>query len=78
MAGLSARIHAEDPAFRARVSQAIPLGTMQSAESVAGSFFFLCSEDSDYMTGATLLVDGGASLVRRDGPTGGPSSSDSQ
>lgn len=66
MAGLSARIHAADPAFRSRVSEAIPLGNMQSAESVAGAFFFLCSPDSDYMTGATLLVDGGASLVKRD------------
>ena len=66
MAGLSARIHAADPAFRSRVSAAIPLGNMQSAESVAGAFFFLCSPDSDYMTGATLLVDGGASLVKRD------------
>lgn len=65
MAGLSARIHAGDPAFRSRVSAAIPLGQMQSAESVAGAFFFLCSPDSDYMTGATLLVDGGASLVKR-------------
>lgn len=66
MAGLSARIHAEDPTFRTRVAEAIPLGRMQDAESVAGAFFFLCSADSDYMTGATLLVDGGASLVRRD------------
>jgi NAD(P)-dependent dehydrogenase (short-subunit alcohol dehydrogenase family) len=70
MAGLSAKIHASDPTFRARVAAAIPLGEMQSAQSVAGSFFFLCSEDSDYMTGATLLVDGGASLVRRDSPDG--------
>jgi NAD(P)-dependent dehydrogenase (short-subunit alcohol dehydrogenase family) len=66
MAGLSARIHAADATFRERVAAAIPLGAMQTAESVAGAFFFLCSEDSDYMTGATLLVDGGASLVRRD------------
>ena len=68
MAGLSARIHAVDASFRALVAQAIPLGEMQTAESVAGSFYFLCSEDSDYMTGATLLIDGGASLVRRDPP----------
>ena len=66
MAGLSARIHAEDPAFRTRVATAIPLGYMQDVASVAGAFYFLCSSDSDYMTGATLLVDGGASLVRRD------------
>jgi NAD(P)-dependent dehydrogenase (short-subunit alcohol dehydrogenase family) len=66
MAGLSARIHAEDPAFRARVAEAIPLRDLQTVESVAAAFSFLCSSDSDYMTGATLLVDGGASLVRRD------------
>ena len=66
MAGLSARIHESDPTFRTRVAQAIPLGQMQTAESVADAFSFLCSQDSDYMTGATLLVDGGASLVRRD------------
>ena len=66
MAGLSARIHETDPTFRARVAQAIPMREMQTAESVAAAFFFLCSADSDYMTGATLLVDGGASLVRRD------------
>jgi len=70
MAGLSARIHEREATFRLRVAEAIPLGAMQTAESVAGSFFFLCSEDSDYMTGATLLVDGGASLVRRDPPGG--------
>jgi NAD(P)-dependent dehydrogenase (short-subunit alcohol dehydrogenase family) len=69
MAGLSARIHAADETFRSRVEQAIPLGQMQTAESVAGAFYFLCSPDSDYMTGATLLVDGGASLVRRDAPS---------
>jgi NAD(P)-dependent dehydrogenase (short-subunit alcohol dehydrogenase family) len=70
MAGLSAKIHEADPTFRARVAQAIPLGEMQTAESVAGAFSFLCSPDSDYMTGATLLVDGGASLVRRDVASG--------
>ena len=69
MAGLTARIHESEPAFRARVAQAIPLGAMQTAESVAAAFSFLCSPDSDYMTGATLLVDGGASLVRRDSPS---------
>ena len=65
-AGLSARILETDPGFRARVAQAVPLGSLQTAESVAAAFSFLCSSDSDYMTGATLLVDGGASLVRRD------------
>jgi NAD(P)-dependent dehydrogenase (short-subunit alcohol dehydrogenase family) len=65
MAGLSKRIYEADPQFRERVGEAIPLGEMQSAESVADAFAFLCSGDSDYMTGAVLLVDGGASLVPR-------------
>lgn len=66
MAGLSKKIYEGNPTFRKRVSLAIPLGTMQTAESVADGFLFLCCNDSDYMTGATLLMDGGTSLVRRD------------
>lgn len=65
MAGLSKQIYLRDPQFRERVGEAIPLGEMQSAESVADAFAFLCSSDSDYMTGANLLVDGGCSLVKR-------------
>jgi len=65
MAGLSKKIYETDSRFRERVGEAIPLGEMQTAESVADAFAFLCSSDSDYMTGAVLVVDGGASLVRR-------------
>lgn len=64
-AGLSKKLHDADPTFRTRVAEAIPLNEMQSAESVADAFTFLCSSDSDYMTGSSLLVDGGASLVKR-------------
>jgi NAD(P)-dependent dehydrogenase (short-subunit alcohol dehydrogenase family) len=65
MAGLSKQIYLRDPQFRERVGEAIPLGQMQSAESVADAFLFLCSSDSDYMTGSNLLVDGGCTLVKR-------------
>jgi len=64
-AGLSKKLHDADPAFRDRVAAAIPLNEMQTAESVADAYAFLCSGDSDYMTGASLLVDGGATLVKR-------------
>lgn len=66
MAGLSKKIYEADAAFRQRVGRAIPLAEMQTAESVAQGFLFLASADSNYMTGATLLMDGGTSLVRRD------------
>jgi NAD(P)-dependent dehydrogenase (short-subunit alcohol dehydrogenase family) len=64
-AGLSKKLHDADPSFRTRVAAAIPVNEMQTAESVADAFAFLCSSDSDYMTGSSLLVDGGASLVKR-------------
>jgi meso-butanediol dehydrogenase/(S,S)-butanediol dehydrogenase/diacetyl reductase len=37
----------------------IPLKRAGSVEDVAGVVAFLCSQDSDYMTGQTLNVDGG-------------------
>jgi NAD(P)-dependent dehydrogenase (short-subunit alcohol dehydrogenase family) len=64
-AGLSKKLYDANPEFRSRVAAAIPLDEMQTAESVASAYAFLCSSDSDYMTGASLLVDGGNSLVKR-------------
>lgn len=66
MAGLSKKIYESDATFRKRVGLAIPLGEMQTAESVARGFLFLSSDDSNYMTGTSLLIDGGTTLVRRD------------
>jgi len=64
-AGLSKKLHDAQPDFRGRVAAAIPLNELQTAQSVADGFAFLCSKDSDYMTGSTLLIDGGATLVKR-------------
>lgn len=55
-----------DSDYRRRAERAVPLGILQSPESVADAFVFLCSDASDYMTGATLLVDGGCSLYPMD------------
>jgi len=45
----------------ARIGQ-IPMGRMGTAEEVAKVVLFLLSDDSAYMTGAELAIDGGASL----------------
>ena len=66
MAGLTKQLYDRDANFRSVATKAIPIGEFQSVESVAACFAFLCSHDSDYMTGATVLIDGGCSLVRRD------------
>ncbi len=55
-----------EPDYQARAARAIPLGRLQPAESVAQSVAFLCSTWAQYMTGSTLLVDGGASLYPMD------------
>ena len=65
-AGMARRQWDTDPAYRARASRAIPVGFLQPPESVADAVVFLCSSAGDYMTGATVLVDGGASLYPAD------------
>ena len=40
----------------------IPLGRLGSPTEVAGAVAWLLSDDASYVTGTTLLVDGGASL----------------
>ena len=53
-----------EPQYARRVSKIIPMGRMQTPEDVARATAFLCSDDAGYMTGATLLVDGGCSLFQ--------------
>lgn|SRR2546426_406800 len=64
--GMAKRQWDTEPEYRRRAEKAIPLGFMQPPESVADAVVFLCSAASDYMTGATLLVDGGCSLYPMD------------
>jgi NAD(P)-dependent dehydrogenase (short-subunit alcohol dehydrogenase family) len=55
-----------EPDYRRRATRAIPLGSLQTPQSVADALIFLCSPMSAYMTGSTLLIDGGASLYPMD------------
>ncbi len=49
----------------ARLSAALPLGRGIAPGEFARAVLFLCSEDSAYMTGAVLNVDGGGGINRR-------------
>ena len=59
--GANARLWA-DPDARKRVTRHVPLGRMGTAEDCANGILFLCSPAASFMTGATLVVDGGNCL----------------
>ena len=47
----------------AAIIRSIPLGRVGTAEEVAKAVLFLASSDADYITGQTLSVNGGLSMV---------------
>jgi NAD(P)-dependent dehydrogenase (short-subunit alcohol dehydrogenase family) len=48
----------EDESNSAGISQT-PLGRLGSADEVAKTILFLSSDESSFMTGSSLVVDGG-------------------
>ncbi|MDO8540008.1 MAG: SDR family oxidoreductase [Opitutaceae bacterium] len=67
-AGLTTKSLRINPERRPGIERQIPLGRLQSADELARTVRLLCSPDAGYITGATLLVDGGASLCFRGPP----------
>lgn len=51
-----------DPVYAADVMARIPAGRFGTPEDVAGAVLMPCSDAGAYVTGTTLLVDGGMSL----------------
>lgn len=50
------------PAFIRNMEDAIPLGRLGTPRDVANAFLFLASDDASYITGTTIVVDGGQLL----------------
>ena len=55
------QLHRGD-AFIKNMEDAIPLGRLGSPRDVANAFLFLASDDASYITGTTVIVDGGQLL----------------
>ena len=62
-AGVSAQIFKEVPERREAFMKVVPLGRLGESSDVAASVAFLLSDAAAYVTGSTLVVDGGIRLV---------------
>lgn len=51
----------QNETFKQRYSARVPMGRMARGEEMVGTVIYLASEASSYVTGQTLLVDGGLS-----------------
>ena len=49
----------DDPEFMANYAAGLPLRHLGKPEDVAGAFAFLASDDAAFITGETLVIDGG-------------------
>ncbi|HFU76258.1 MAG TPA: enoyl-ACP reductase [Arcobacter sp.] len=48
----------------AKTATLSPLGRMGQPEDLAGACYFLCSEEAGWITGSTLIVDGGTTFKK--------------
>jgi NAD(P)-dependent dehydrogenase (short-subunit alcohol dehydrogenase family) len=61
--GRSGGTEAEVDAGKQRIAARIPLGHLGDAEDIANAVVFLASDESRYMLGAEVVVDGGFSQI---------------
>jgi NAD(P)-dependent dehydrogenase (short-subunit alcohol dehydrogenase family) len=64
---MTARVFEFEPIIKALV-EVTPLGRMGSVDDIASAALYMCSDMGAYVTGQTLCVDGGASLLMLPSP----------
>ena len=63
MPALSGRSFEKDPAMKKEALQKVPVKKLISAAEVAQQVVLLCHPLNEHMTGSTVLMDGGLSLL---------------
>ena len=56
-------VRTSDPAWVEAATEEIPLGRLATARDIVNAALFLASDEAAYVTGAELVVDGGAVIV---------------
>ena len=54
----------ESQEVAAKTAALSPLGRMGQPEDLAGACYFLCSDEASWITGTTLIVDGGTTFKK--------------
>jgi NAD(P)-dependent dehydrogenase (short-subunit alcohol dehydrogenase family) len=62
-AGLSGEVWEKNPGAEEEARQKVPVKKIMSAQQVAAQVLHLCHPDNEHMTGSTMLMDGGLSLL---------------
>ncbi len=62
-AGLSGRFWEDNPGQFEEALERVPIKKIMSAKAVAEQILYLCHPQNEHMTGMTLLMDGGLSLL---------------
>ena len=50
------------PKFKAQIESMTPMGRMAKPDEIASGVMFLCSDQSSFITGHPLIIDGGATV----------------
>jgi NAD(P)-dependent dehydrogenase (short-subunit alcohol dehydrogenase family) len=58
-----ARTEEETKQIKANLVAAVPMGRMGNSDDIAKAVSFLASDDSSYITGIELVVDGGMAQI---------------
>lgn len=53
----------QDEEFVSKISKLIPMGRMSDPDEYVGTVLYMLSDASSYMTGATVLLDGGRTII---------------
>jgi NAD(P)-dependent dehydrogenase (short-subunit alcohol dehydrogenase family) len=56
------RLIADDPEREAKLAAAIPIGRLGTVDEVASSIAYLCTDGAAFITGQSIVLDGGLSI----------------